>query len=539
MDPNEQTLQARSARHARQRPDHVAIICEDREVTYADLHRGSNQTAHALLAEGLARGARVAYLGQESESYYELALACAKAGTVLVPINWRLTSREVDHVLRDSSAELLFVERAFRAVAERLRPTLPGLTKVIEMDTQDSPADGFLNWRAGHCDDDPDPGTGTEDAVVQMYTSGTTGLPKGVVLAHRTFFAYIDSIAGAEADLIDWQPADRSLVGFPGLHSGGMGWFLAGFTVGLTNVIMRMFVAEEAARLIEQHEITITFMAPAMMQMMLAERWVTKQTFRSLRKVTYGGSPISPALLRRCIEGLGCGLAQMYASAESGSVVTCLGPSEHVPGNPKLDCAGRPCPGNQVKIVGDAGQSLPPGEIGTILVSTPTLFVEYWHRPDATRECLADGWLRMPDAGYLDEDGYLHVCDRIDDTIIVAGQNIYPAEVEKALTEHPAVADAAVIGIADDRWGEAVKAIVVLRPGEQASGRDLSLFLRGRVADFKIPTAYDFTDGLPRNPTGKILRRTLREQEKDAGALRAPRPEDAIPAARPVARLEA
>jgi Asp-tRNA(Asn)/Glu-tRNA(Gln) amidotransferase A subunit family amidase len=158
-----------------------------------------------------------------------------------------------------------------------------------------------------------------------------------------------------------------------------------------------------------------------------AERWVTRETFRSLRKVTYGGSPISLSLLRRCIDGLGCGLAQMYASAESGSVVTCLGPPEHFPGNPKLTSAGRACPGNEVKIVGDTGKSLPPGVIGTILVKTPTLFVEYWRRPDATRECLADGWLRMPDAGYLDQDGYLHVCDRIDDTIIVAGQNIYPA----------------------------------------------------------------------------------------------------------------
>jgi fatty-acyl-CoA synthase len=522
MDLDQQTLQARSARHARQRPDHPAVICEGREVSYAELHRGSNQTAHALLAEGLSRGARVAYLGMESEYYYDLALACAKAGTVLVPINWRLTSREVDHVLRDSGAELLFIETAFRGVSERLRTALPGLAKIIEMDDPESRAGGYLRWRDGHPDDDLDPGTGFEDPVVQMYTSGTTGLPKGVVLAHRTFFAYIDSIAGAEADLIDWQPEDRSLVGFPGLHSGGMGWFLAGFTVGLTNVIMRMFVAEEAARLIERHRITITFMAPAMLQMMLAERWVSKETFRSLRKVTYGGSPISPALLRRCIEGLGCGLAQMYASAESGSVVTCLGPSEHFLGNPKLASAGQPCPGNEVRIVGDAGESLPPGEIGTIYVSTPTLFVEYWGRPQATADCLSPGWLRMPDAGYLDADGYLHVCDRIDDTIIVAGQNIYPAEVEKALTDHPAVADAAVIGIPDERWGQVVKAIVVLRPGEQATGRDLALSLRGRIADFKIPVSYDFTDSLPRNPTGKILRRELRERQQNALPATAP-----------------
>src|SRR5260370_33277056 len=190
-DPNQQTRQRRSAVHARQRPDHVAVICEDREVSYAELHRGSNQTGHALLAEGLAPGARVAYLGKESEYYYDLALGCAKAGTVLVPVNWRLTAREVDHVLRDSGAELLFIERDFRGVADRLRPVLPSLPKVIEMDTHDSGAGGFLSWRAGHRHDDLNARPGTQDAAVQMHTRGATGLPKGALPAPRTCVRFI------------------------------------------------------------------------------------------------------------------------------------------------------------------------------------------------------------------------------------------------------------------------------------------------------------------------------------------------------------
>ena len=509
-NPNPQTLTARCAEHARQCPDHLAIICEGREVTYAQLHQRSNQTAHALLAAGLRRGARVAYLGRESEHYFDIALGCAKTGTVLVPINWRLTSREVDHVLRDSNAELLFVERDFRPVVDRLRPDLPSLRTVIEMDTPGSLADGFLHWRAGHPDGDLDPGTGREDAVVQMYTSGTTGLPKGVVLANRTFFTLTEHMQRAGLDWYDWYPPDRSMSCFTALHSAGLVYFMYGFAAGCTNVVMRMFIAEEAVRVIADQGVTIMFAAPAMLHMLLAEPDATRPALKSLRKVIYGGSVIAPSLLSKCMEQLDCELAQMYAAAESGSGVTCLAPAEHWPGNPKLSSVGLPCPGNEIKIVGRDGETLPAGQPGQIRVKTPHCFIEYWQQPQATKDVLVDGWLCMPDAGYLDDDGYLFVLDRLDDAIIVAGQNVYPADVEMALTEHPAVAECAVVGVPDPRWGQAVKAVLVLREGQRATVRELMVFLRGTIADFKIPTRYDFVESLPRNSTGKILRRVLR-----------------------------
>jgi acyl-CoA synthetase (AMP-forming)/AMP-acid ligase II len=509
-NPNQQTLTARSALHAQQRPEHVAVACEGRKVTYAELHRRSNQTASALLGEGLRRGSRVAYLGRESEHYFDIALGCAKSGTVLVPINWRLTSREIDHVLRDSSAELLFVERDFRSAVDRLRSALPALRVVVEMDTPGSRADGFLRWRTDYPDADLDPGTDRDDAVVQMYTSGTTGLPKGVVLAHRAFFTLVEHMRRAGLDWFDWRPDDQSMSCFSGLHSAGMGWFMVGFAAGCTNVVMRMFVAEEAVRLIRDDKVTIIFAAPAMLRMLLAEADAGPEAFKSLRKVTYGGSVISPALLNQCMEQLDCELAQMYAAAESGSGATCLPPAEHWPGNPKLASVGLPCPGNAVKIVGSDGEAVPVGRIGQIYVKTPANFIEYWQQPEATGKALVDDWLLMPDAGYLDDDGYLFVLDRMDDAIIVAGQNIYPAEVEIALAEHPAVADAAVVGVPDPRWGQVVKAVVVLHEDQRATARDLMVFLRGRLADFKIPTRYDFVDSLPRNPTGKVLRRLLK-----------------------------
>ncbi|WEP01068.1 long-chain-fatty-acid--CoA ligase (plasmid) [Streptomyces sp. FXJ1.172] len=517
--PSTDTIASRSALHAARRPDHPAIICEGRETTYAELHRASNRTAHALLAAGVSRGDRVAFLGRENEHYYDLALGCAKTGVVLVPINWRLTAGEVDHILRDSGACLAFVQGEFLPAVERVRGSLPQLRQVRRFDGAGHRAEGFLSWKGDAPDTDVDVPIGPQDPMVQMYTSGTSGLPKGVVLAHRTFFSFIEHMRQADCDWIDWRPQDRTLICFPGLHSGGMAWFMHAFNVGATSVVMEMFVAEEAVRLIPAHKITTVWAAPAMLDMMMAEHHAGPETFASLRKVVYGGAPISPAQLERCLSVFACELAQMYAAAETGSVVTCLSPEDHVPGNPRLTSAGRVCPGNVVRIVDEDGNEQPAGTIGQVCVWTPAHFVEYFRQPEVTARTLADGWLKLGDAGYLDEEGYLFLCDRINDTIIVAGQNIYPVEVENALRAHPAVVDVAVVGVPDARWGETVRACVVTAPGSETTGRELLLFLRGRLADFKIPTSYEFLEALPRNPTGKVLRRELRERIATAAAV--------------------
>ncbi len=513
-----ETIWARAAKHAKERPDEIVIICEGRRVSYGKFHLDSNQTAHALHAQGLRRGSRVGYLGRESEHYYDIAVACAKAGAVLVPVNWRLTPGEVDHVLRDSEAEILFVEREFLEVAQRVRGELAALKTVVEMDTAEARAAGFLAWKDGQPTSDLEPGTGSEDPVAQMYTSGTTGLPKGVVLAHRTFFTFIADMRARGLDWIDWLPQDRSLSLFPGLHAGGYAWFMHAFNVGATNVVMRMFIAEEAVRLIAGHRVSLIWAAPAMLKLLLSEPEASPEAFQSLRKIVYGGSPIDGDLLRACVKGFPCELVQAYASAETGSFVTCLTSAEHTLGNPKLASAGRVCPGSEVLIVDEQDRPLPVGEVGRIKLRSKAAFLGYHNRPDATAEMIADGWLRMGDAGYLDEQGYLFLRDRINDTIIVAGQNIYPVEIENALREHAAVADVAVYGVADERWGEAVRAAVVLQPGQRVTPRELMVFLRGRLADFKIPTGYSFVADLPRNPTGKVLRRVLRDEATPARA---------------------
>lgn len=511
------TLCHSSRAHARTRPDHPAIICEGRVTTYGRLHRDSNRAAHALRAGGVRRGDRVAYLGRESENYYTVMLACAKAGAVLVPVNWRLTPAEVDHVLRDSGAALILVDDEFRDTVTAVRPHLPALRQVIRVDGTDAdgaPARGagLPAWTAGRPEHEPALDAGPDDAVVQIYTSGTTGLPKGAVLAHRSFFTLPHAMREHGVAWIDWLPDDVSLISLPGFGVAGIGWFLHTFNAGGTNVVMPRFDPQEAVRLIRAHRVTTTFAAPAMLRMMAAERDAGPEAFASLRKIAYGAAPMSRTLLQECLETFRCEFAQIYASTETGSVAVCLPPEAHHPGSPVLDTVGLPCPGTEIKIVGPDGAPLPPGEIGQVCVRTPSRMLGYWNLPEATARTLVGEWLHMGDAGRLDEDGYLHLCDRINDTIIVAGQNVYPAEVEKALAAHPAVADSAVVGVPDPHWGESVHAAVVLRPGAEATPRELLLFLRGRIADYKIPTAFHVTASLPRNPSGKILRRAVREE---------------------------
>jgi acyl-CoA synthetase (AMP-forming)/AMP-acid ligase II len=501
--------------HAGRDPGQVAIICEDRQLTYGQLHSESNRTAHAIRAAGLGAGARVAFLGKDCEDYYDVVFGCAKSGTVLVPVNWRLAADEVSHILRDSGSELLFVGEQFAGMVEPLAGSLPRLRSVVALDRPGAPSSnrygaGLRAWKASQPDSDISSDAGPDDPVVQLYTSGTTGQPKGVVLAHRSFFAVRDALAAGGLDWIDWRPGDRNLLAVPGFHIGGLWWAIQAFDAGVTNVAMPIFMAAQALDLIRRHAITITAMVPAMLQMVLAEPNVDRGDFTSLRKVIYGGSPISAALLARCLDVLDCELAQIYGLTETGNTAVCLPPADHLPGSALLKAAGRPYPGFAAKVIDSDGKPLPPNEIGEVCLFTPARMLEYWGRPEATRETLVDGWVHTGDAGYLDDAGYVFICDRIKDMIIVAGENVYPAEIENALCQHPAVAEAAVIGVPDGRWGEAIRAVVVVAAARQATQRELSVFLMNRIASFKLPTQYEFVERLPRNPSGKILRRELR-----------------------------
>ncbi len=496
--PELQTIAGAITYHAEHDPSRVAIACAGRELTYADLDRRSTDLAAALQTQGLAPGDRVAFLGEESVEYYALLVACAKAGIVLVPINFRLTAPEVAHILADSGSRIVLADQTYQHLVGDDRTVV------------DSSAESLARWAgsagAGHvaaASDDP------ETAVVQLYTSGTTGLPKGAVLAQRSFFTIRDSLASNDLDWIDFRDGDVSLIGIPGTHVGGVWWSLQGFAAGITNVALPRFDAAEAVRLIVQRQVTTACVVPSMLRLLLNEPH-DEDTFASLRKIVYGGSPISEALLVEAIETVECEFAQIYGLTETGNTAVCLPPDQHVPGNPRLRAAGRPYPAVDCRIVDEDGRSLGPGGIGEVCLRTPAAMLGYWHLPEATAATLVDGWIHTGDAGYLDADGYLFIHDRLKDMICIGGENVYPNEIENVLARHPAVSDAAVVGIPDDRFGEAALAFVAVRDGHQLRPRELLRWSTTHLAAFKIPSRFEFLDQIPRNPSGKILRRDLR-----------------------------
>ncbi|NUR61101.1 MAG: long-chain-fatty-acid--CoA ligase [Catenulispora sp.] len=499
------SIAAVSAEHAAQRGGDPAIACEDRVVSFQELEHRSNRAAHALRAAGMVPGDRVVHLGRDSEHYYELLLACAKAGTVLVPVDSRLTAPEVAHILADSGARLVFVERDSLAAIPGV--PAPGIQNVIVFER----GSGLRDWTAGEVVADPLPTADPEAPLIQLYTSGTTGAPKGVVLSQGSFWAVYDLLEEHALDWLDWQPGDRSLNVLPGHHIGGPWWFLQGFRAGGLNLLAPGFTADNALELIRREKVSTTLLVPSMIDLLLSERGATPEDFSSLRKVVYGGSPMPGSLLRRALDTMGCEFAQIYGLTETCASAVCLPPADHDPSSPRAAAVGRPYPGVRLRVVDRAGVNVPTGQVGEVLIDTPARMAGYWGRPAATAAALAGGWLHTGDAGHLDEDGYLFLHDRIKDVIITAGENVYPAEVENALTEHSAVAQAAVVGRPHPRWGETVQAFVVLRPGKRVTARELLAFLRDKLAGYKRPADFEFVETLPHNAAGKVLRRVLRD----------------------------
>ncbi len=498
-------------KNAALRGDAPALVFENRTTTYRQLDEATHVVAQALLAEDLHPGSRVAILAKDSDRTFELVLGCAKAGAVSLGINWRLVDREIGFILDDSGAEILFIGSEF---LDKIG-TCSGNRRIVVLDADDHddhPAYG--SWLDGHEAVDPAIEVTPDDIAVQMYTSGTTGLPKGVQLAHRSFFAVVDSLRTAGDEWIGWRPGDVSLLNIPAFHIGGLWWAMTGLAAGATNVVMDAFAGWKLLELIERHRVTKVCMVPAMIQMALSEPNANEVDLSSLEHIVYGGAPIPRSLLERALDVFGCRFAQIYGLTETGNTAVCLRPEDHDDlESPRLKAAGKPYPGVSIRCIDGEGNALAPGEVGEICIHSPANMVGYWNRPDATAETLVDGWIHTGDAGFLDEDGYVYVHDRVKDMIIYAGENIYPAEVESVLCGHPGVSEAAVIGIPDDRWGELVKAIVVRHTCEgtpPVRTRELLAHARGQLADFKVPQSVDFVEALPRTPSGKIQKAVLR-----------------------------
>lgn len=498
--------------HARERPAREAMLFEGRSTSYADLDRHANQVANGLLADGLRAGARVGFMDKNSDHFYEVVFGCAKSNTVSVGINWRLAPPEVAYILNDSRAEVLFVGPDFHALAEQIVDQVPSLKRIVSMTGGHDQWPGYEVWRDAQSDADPAVPVRTDDVAIQMYTSGTTGHPKGVQLTHSCFFDLWRYEPAEDMAFNEWTSEDVNLVAMPSFHIGGVGWGLMGIRPGARNIIVREFDPGETLKMIGSFGISKLFLVPAAIRMVLAHPDARQTDYGSVRYICYGASPIPLDLLREAIEVFQCGFVQLYGMTETTGSATYLPPQDHqLDGNERMRSAGKPFPGVRIKVVDDAGRPLPPREVGEICIASPVNMKGYWNLPEATEKTLVDGFVHTGDAGYLDEDGYVYVHDRVKDMIVSGGENIYPAEVESALFGHEAVADVAVIGVPDERWGEAVKAVVVLAPDADASADEIIGFARQRIAGYKLPKTVDFIDELPRNPSGKILKRELRK----------------------------
>jgi len=494
------------------RPDAAACVFEGRQASYAGFARNVARVANALRAAGVRPGERIAYLGRNSDHYFELLCGAASMGAVMVPVGWRLAPSEIAYIVGHCDAALLFAGPESVDVARRLLPGLPSVRGLIAMEGADGlPA--YADWRDAQPDQPCGHRPAPHDVVLQLYTSGATGRPRGAMLTHRNLIVASENGLRGGTSWVQWRDDDVALVAMPVAHIGGTGWGLRGLLAGATCVVVRDFDPDSVLACLAQHRISQVFLVPAAMQMVLRDPRARQTDYSRLRTIFYGASPIPAALLREGMEVFGCEFVQLYGLTETTGPVVALPPADHTTDDtPRMRAAGKPLPGVEVRVLDWEGRDVPAGEVGEIAVRSPQNMAGYWKQPDETARTIdALGWLRTGDAGYLDADGYLYIHDRVTDMIISGGENIYPAEVENAIYSHPDVADVAVIGVPDERWGEAVKALVVLRPGKAPDSAAILGWARGQLGGFKLPGSIDFVDALPRNPSGKLLRRVLRE----------------------------
>jgi fatty-acyl-CoA synthase len=497
---------------AQERGDFAALVFEGRCSSYATLDKHTSCIANGLIALGARPNERVAYLGKNSDIFIELLFGAIKAGIVIAPVNWRLAAPEIAFIVADCKATILFVGPEFVEQVRDIRAQFSGVRIVMTTEGGASEWQDFRSWRDEQSDRDPQLPIGKDDVAIQLYTSGTTGKPKGAMLTHQNFLSLLRIAETDTPDWNRWTTDDVSLVAMPVFHIGGIGWAVYGLYHGAKNVISREFDPNKVLDDFAQHGVSKLFLVPAAMQFLVRQPRARETDFSKLRFILYGASPIPAALLKECIAMFGCGFVQLYGMTETTGTIVVLAPEDHVEGRACMRSAGKPLPGVEVAILDANDKPVPVGEVGEIATRSGSNMAGYWNLPEATARTLdADNWLRTGDAGYLDADGYLYIHDRIKDMIISGGENIYPAEVESAICDHPDVAEVAVVGVPDDVWGEAVKAVVVLKPGKVVTAADLMCFTRERIAGFKAPKSVDFIAALPRNASGKILRRHLRD----------------------------
>ncbi len=494
---------------ARRRGSAAAQSFEGRTTTFSEVDATASRFANALIASGVKTQERIGYLSKNTNHFLPFLLGACKARAALAPLNFRLAAPEISRLIEDSGATILIVGPDVVELAEASIAPLAAKPRLIALGFDRTGFERDDAWAEAAPQLDPGLAADPDDDVVQLYTSGTTGLPKGVRLTNRNYLAVFD-LAAASGGL-EYEAGDTVLAAMPFFHVAGVNIALIAMASAARSAVVRDVVPDLILDLIERERVNHAFLAPAIILMLMHSPKIATADLSSMKALSYGASPISEDLLARAKARFRCDFVQFYGMTETTGAGTFLPNEAHDPVLGKLRSCGAGWPGVEVKIVNADGSDTPRGSVGEIVIRGPVVMKGYWMKPEETTASVREGWMRTGDAAYMDEDGYVFIYDRVKDMIVTGGENVYPAEVENALFGHPSIADAAVIGVPDETWGEAVKAIVVAKPGAPHDEADIIDWTRARIAHYKAPKSVDFIAAIPRNITGKILRRQLRE----------------------------
>jgi len=489
--------------------DRVAVVDPERTLSFLEVDRRANRLAHALRSFESGAGSRVALLMPNRAEFVEADFGIAKAGKVKLPINPRLSDPERAYLIENAGADTLIFDVQFADFVEQARERLPGLRHLVAIGGGAAGAEDYEALLAKASDAAPDIYPADEAPSFLLYTSGTTGRPKGATSTQLSRRAATLTMLAEE---IEADPGD-AMVHVGAVAHGSGSKILAYFLRGARNILVPKWDPEAFLELVERERATGSFMVPTMMSALAEASKHSKADWSSLRAIGYGGAPIAPAKLEEVMDCLGQVFVQVYGSCEAPHPLTVLPRAEHrVPKGKeaRLGSIGRETAQTELCLVDEDGNPVTPGEKGEMWVRGAHVMSGYWENPKATADAFSNGWYRTGDVAWRDEDGYYYIVDRARDMIISGGLNVYPAEVEACLHRHPAVFEAAVVGVPDEEWGESVKAVVVVRPGMQLCEEELIEHCRAELASYKKPRSVDFVADLPKGSTGKILKRDLR-----------------------------
>jgi len=501
-------------------PDQELIVFEGTRLTYAGALERVRRLATSLQKLGVKPGDRVAALQTNSNQFIESYYATATLGATFVPLNYRAKQPEIEYMVTAADVKVLFVGSRYVDQIKQLQPKFTSVKHYVAME---SPTPGMLDFEKLVADGSPDiddAEVDESDVSILMYTSGTTSLPKGVMLTYGDFTNYVVGTV----EMADGSDRGTSLLCAPLYHIAGTANIMTAIWAGRKIVVLKQFEPKEWLEAVHKEKITHAFVVPTMLKQLIDHPEFSKYDMSSLQNLSYGGAPMPFPVIRKAIEVFpkGTGFVNAFGQTETTSTLTVLGPNDHrLDGPPaevernlkRLTSVGLPLPDVEVQVLDDDNKPLPANEIGEVVIRTPRVMKGYAGQESATAALLdADGWLHTRDMGYLDEDGYVYLVGRKDDIIIRGGENIAPAEIEAVLHAHPSVDEAAVIGVPDVDWGQKIAAFVALRPGKTASNDELADFCRQRLASFKKPEIIRFVDALPKNPLGKILKKELKSQ---------------------------